>query len=98
MPSRNTVGTRIGSLVIAAALSLVDTAPAAAQQTLIRQAQVFDGTRMIGVRNVLVIDGKIASIGSSTIAPAGATVVDGEGRTLMPGLIDSHTHVYGDAL
>src|SRR5262249_13820441 len=30
--------------------------------------------------------------------PAGATIVDGTGKTLLPGLIDAHTHAWGDAL
>ncbi len=67
-------------------------------QTLFKNVRVFDGTRAIGTRDVLVSAGKIAAISSSLRAPTGATIVDGSGSTLLPGLIDSHTHVFGDAL
>lgn len=70
----------------------------AAPVTLIRQANVFDGTRMLGVRDVLISGGKISRVAASIAAPAGAAVVDGTGKTLLPGFIDSHTHVFGDAL
>jgi len=67
-----------------------------AETTLIRNVRVFDGTKMLSPRDVLVQDGKIAGIGKLTIE--GATVVDGTGKTLLPGLIDAHTHTWGDAL
>ncbi len=43
---------------------------------------------------VVLRDGKIASIGADP-APAGAETIDLEGRYLLPGLIDSHTHLAG---
>jgi imidazolonepropionase-like amidohydrolase len=47
------------------------------------------------IRNgaVLVRDGRIAAVGTSVDAPAGATVVDGTGKVLTPGLIDVHSHL-----
>jgi imidazolonepropionase-like amidohydrolase len=42
--------------------------------------------------SVLVEDNMIKEIGSGIRVPDGATVIDGGGRTLMPGLIDSHVH------
>ncbi len=59
-------------------------------------ALVFDGNRVIDRTTVIVKDGKIASIGAPV--PPGVPLVDGAGRTLLPGLIDSHTHTFGDAL
>jgi imidazolonepropionase-like amidohydrolase len=49
-------------------------------------------------RAVLVVDGKVAQVGpaGSIKAPAGATVIDGKGKTLLPGLWDSHQHVGDD--
>jgi imidazolonepropionase-like amidohydrolase len=49
-------------------------------------------------RAVFIADGKIARIGSSGSikAPPGATVIDGRGKTLLPGLWDSHQHVGDD--
>lgn len=63
---------------------------------LFRNVRVFDGTRLLSPRDVLVQDGKIAGIGKLTVT--GATVVDGTGKTLLPGFIDAHTHTWGNAL
>src|SRR5689334_14074077 len=79
-----------------ATLALLAT-PAAAQSTLFRNVRVFDGTRALDARDVLVEGTRIAKVGRQLAAPAGATVVDGSGKTLLPGLIDAHTHSYGDA-
>ena len=66
--------------------------------TLIRDARVFDGTRALEHHDVLVENGRIARVGRGLRAPAGAAVIDGSGRTLLPGLIDAHTHTFGEAL
>ena len=45
-------------------------------------------------RNVLITDGRIAKIGDGHLAaPEGAQTINGEGATLLPGLIDMHGHV-----
>ncbi|NNN08570.1 MAG: amidohydrolase family protein, partial [Acidimicrobiaceae bacterium] len=49
-----------------------------------------DATR---VADVLVRDGRIAEIGETIDAPAGATVIDVEGRWVGPGFVDLHTHL-----
>jgi imidazolonepropionase-like amidohydrolase len=67
-----------------------------ARQFVIRDVRMFDGERVIPRTNVHVRDGVIAGVGGSV--PEGVTSVPGEGRTLLPGLIDAHTHVFGDAL
>jgi predicted amidohydrolase YtcJ len=41
---------------------------------------------------VLVQDGQVAAVGTDLAAPRDALVVTGDNRTLLPGLIDSHTH------
>ena len=75
-------------------------APIASQpaphEFVIRDVRVFDGERVIPKANVHVRDGVIVSVGDT--APAGVESIAGEGRTLLPGLIDAHTHAYGDAL
>ena len=63
---------------------------------VIRDVRVFDGERTIDRADVVVRDGRIERVGPSA-ADAGLPVVDGRGRTLLPGLIDAHTHTYGDA-
>lgn len=68
--------------------------PATAQEpaTLIRGVTVFDGTRTIGRQNVLIRGGRIVAISPRGKAPADARIVDGTGKTLLPGLIDAHVH------
>ena len=43
--------------------------------------------------DVLIRDGKIAQIGTHLRVPAGTARIDGRGRYLVPGLIDSHVHL-----
>jgi imidazolonepropionase-like amidohydrolase len=65
---------------------------------VIRNVRIFDGSRVLAEDTVIVRNGKIAEIGKRLSAPAGAQVIDGSGQTLLPGLIDAHTHVFGEAL
>lgn len=60
--------------------------------TLIRHVAVFDGTQRLPGQDVLIDGGLIAAIGPNLAVPPGATVVDGTGKTLLPGLIDAHVH------
>jgi imidazolonepropionase-like amidohydrolase len=60
--------------------------------TLIRGARIFDGQRLLPASNVLLAGGAVAGIGDEVGVPAGADVVEGRGRTLLPGLIDCHVH------
>jgi imidazolonepropionase-like amidohydrolase len=64
--------------------------------TVFRGVRVFDGTRILDAQDVLVEGGRIARLGRSLTIPGGAIAVDGKGKTLLPGLIDSHTHTWGD--
>ncbi len=41
---------------------------------------------------VLVTDGRIAAVGAKVEAPAGIETIDANGRVLMPGFVDCHTH------
>jgi imidazolonepropionase-like amidohydrolase len=73
--------------------------PARAQSTfIVRDVRLFDGERVTEHRSVVVRDGTIAQVGDSALAiPSGAQVVDGRGRTLLPGLIDAHVHLSDSA-
>lgn len=97
----------IGVLMVAVGIGAagrVPSAPAKAAVTqaagglVIRDARMFDGERVHDKTSVLIQAGRIAAIGPDIQTPEGAEVIDGAGRTLLPGLIDSHTHAFNDAL
>jgi imidazolonepropionase-like amidohydrolase len=71
-------------------------APAAAEPMLLRPAQVFDGVdpRPHPGWSVLVEGDKIAAAGPNVAAPAGAKVIDLPGATLIPGMIEGHSHLF----
>jgi imidazolonepropionase-like amidohydrolase len=67
---------------------------------VIRNVRVFDAPHaalLDGTRDVVVRDGRIASIAPPGVAAAGLVEVDGHGGTLLPGLVDVHTHTGGSA-
>lgn len=87
----------VSSVIIALAAQQVSpptTAPAAEPQFFFRGVRVFDGERARGPLCVLVRGGQIETVGPDLSPPPGAEVVDGTGRTLLPGLIDCHTHTF----
>lgn len=55
---------------------------------------VGDGSELEN-RNVYIKNGRIEKISSEPIEPKNVRVIDGTGKTLMPGLIDSHIHIQG---
>ncbi|MFY8074398.1 MAG: amidohydrolase family protein [Sphingorhabdus lacus] len=73
--------------------------PANRTPTLVDNVLLFDSVagRYVAGRAVLVEDGKIKAVGAAgTIkVPEGTTRIDGRGKTLLPGLWDSHLHVGG---
>lgn len=73
--------------------------PANRTATLVDNVLMFDSVagRYVAGRAVLIEDGKIKTIGAagSIKAPKGTTWIDGRGKTLLPGLWDSHLHVGG---
>jgi len=66
--------------------------------TVIRAGTLLDGRSDPPRRNqAIVVRGqRIEAVGdaASTRAPAGATIIDLSGSTVLPGLVDSHTHVF----
>lgn len=58
--------------------------------TAITNVRIFDGEGISDAHTVVLHGAHIQALGGD--APAGATVVDASGATLMPGLIDAHVH------
>ena len=65
-----------------------------ASSFVISNARVFDGEKIITGATVVVSDGKIAAVGPKIATPSDAQIIDATGDTLMPGLIDSHVHIW----
>jgi imidazolonepropionase-like amidohydrolase len=88
--------TILASLLLAAGLASASAfaGMANANVTLVQDVRVFDGKSAHEHRSVLVRDGVIADADFRGKAPAGARVVDGKDRTLLPGLIDAHVHTW----
>ncbi len=61
---------------------------------LIRNASVFTaaGPEQRGV-SVLFQDGRVVAIGRDLTAPAGTVTIDGTGKWVTPGIIDTHSHL-----
>jgi imidazolonepropionase-like amidohydrolase len=69
--------------------------PSTTPPILITNVRIFDGVgnSLSAASNVFIVGNTIARISTDIIEAEGAQVIDGEGRTLMPGLIDAHTHI-----
>ncbi|HEY1631147.1 MAG TPA: amidohydrolase family protein [Rhizomicrobium sp.] len=76
---------------------LATTALADTNSFAVRDARVFDGERTIQHANVVVRDGRVVAVGSHAAIPTGLDIIDGNGKTVIPGLIDSHVHVFPTA-
>jgi imidazolonepropionase-like amidohydrolase len=68
---------------------------ARAQPVVIRAGRLVDpatGTASTG-QQILIEGGVIRAVGANIVSPAGAQVVDLSDRTVLPGLMDAHTHL-----
>jgi imidazolonepropionase-like amidohydrolase len=85
-------------MLFAAVTMCVLTGPAVAQdeepsRLLITNVSVWDGTaQSVTPADVLIVGDKIEQVGEG-LSSTGATVIDGRGGTLIPGLIDTHQHI-----
>ena len=79
-------------------LALLPAVPAGAQTTAVTGATLLpiDGPAIEG-GVLLIVDGKISAIGprDSVQVPADAKVLDATGKVVMPGLVDTHSHIGG---
>jgi imidazolonepropionase-like amidohydrolase len=82
-------------LTLAGALAAQTAAPIAVPIVL-HAARLIDieTGRVIAPAEVLVRDGRIVEAGTSVTHPSGAQTIDLGSRTLLPGLIDAHVHLF----
>lgn len=101
---------RLKTLLLTAALVAAVISPAAAQTPpnpfirysqpviALTHARLVDGTGRPAKADMTVVikDGRIASVGPSraTTVPAGAEVIDASGKTVIPGLVFMHEHMF----
>src|SRR5690349_9488999 len=93
-------------VVAAFALALAAAAhaqePSGSGTVVLRAARIVDGTGAAPIANgvVVVTNNKIAAVGRSgaVAIPAGARTIDLGDATLLPGFIDTHTHIIGRPL
>lgn len=75
--------------------------PAAGRLVAITNATIMTASRgTINRGTILIRDGKIAAVGTAdqVQVPAGAQVIDGNGKFVTPGLIDAHSHSMSEAI
>ena len=82
------------ALALFASATLLPSAQSGDSAYVIRDVRVFDGEIVAERQTVVISQGKITAVGGSTVdVPAGAQEITGEGRTLLPGLMDAHIHL-----
>ncbi|MES2495252.1 MAG: amidohydrolase family protein [Pseudomonadota bacterium] len=84
----------------AIALAWTAQAPAQERAVAIKAGRLIDTARGIVLTDqiIIVTGGRITSVGpvASTTIPAGTPFIDLSSKTVLPGLIDTHTHITGD--
>src|SRR5579871_1740509 len=100
--ARTRIAVSVAGVLLLALWALAQNQPrgASKQQSrtlVLRGGLLIDGTGRAPVANSVVVmsDGKIQAAGAegSVTVPSDATVIDASGKTIMPGLVDSHVHI-----
>ena len=85
------------TLVLFAAGYLFLSASSIQKPTVIKDVRAFDGEKVLTRATVVIEGGKIVAVGEKISIPPDAEVIAGAGKTLLPGLIDAHVHVWDRA-
>ena len=90
--------TFLAAVLVTVALAFGADAPQASKSILLHPQRVFDASSAAAHEGwvVLVTGEKIAGVGpaGSIAVPPGTTTIDLPGMTLLPGLIDAHSHIF----
>jgi imidazolonepropionase-like amidohydrolase len=87
------VALAILATVFLAAAGCATVQPVFANTFVVSDVRLFDGEQVTEHRNVVVSGARILQVGGVDLLPPDAEVIDGGGRTLLPGFIDSHVHL-----
>jgi imidazolonepropionase-like amidohydrolase len=93
------IATTVRAYMMLTAACLALLIPAAAQVTAIRAGKLIDpdsGTVLTG-QTILIRAGKIEAVGNNVTVPSDAKIIDLSKMTVLPGLIDCHTHLASGA-
>ncbi len=96
MTKRNVVLVSISSLLLVFATCAAGQSAPPPHPIVLRAARLLDikTGHILNPGEVLVLGERIVEVGSSVKHPAGAEVIDLGDRTLLPGLIDAHVHLF----
>jgi imidazolonepropionase-like amidohydrolase len=94
--AKSTIAFLIASLVTATAFAQQPAPPST--RTIVRAGRLLDvrSGKMLTNQAIVIEDGKIVSVGPDPSATGDAKVIDLSSKTVLPGLIDAHTHITFD--